>query len=257
MTRFSTDPLDRLAPALPWEPNWPDVLHRADTGTRAPDRAAGKKRRLLLAFAVVGVVAVPLVAYGAASDWWFLGSGSPPPPAAAPVIVKEGEWSGHAWQLVAYPSTTDGLCVSMTPKGSMAGGEGAAMSCAPIAGVPRTPETKATPDMTITVLAGLGSNKLPAYIVGPVVGAAAEVAIRFSRGQMLRMPTFSGPASLGNVRFYAAELPADIRPVTPPQPGERPFVDKLIGLDSEGNVVACLVPSAAVEGVSPLSDCRG
>ena len=31
-------------------------------------------------------------------------------PTSAPQVVKEGEWDGQPWQLIAYPSATHGLC---------------------------------------------------------------------------------------------------------------------------------------------------
>jgi hypothetical protein len=115
--------------------------------------------------------------------------------------------------------------------------------------------------MTITFLGGSASDELPAYIAGPVIDKASTVVIRFGTGEVLRLPTFGGPASLAHVRFYAAQLPATI-PM--PQPGQRienqpqplPPINTLAGLDSDGNVVACLAPRTAVDGFSPLSDCQ-
>jgi hypothetical protein len=43
-----------------------------------------------------------------------------------------------------------------------------------------------------------------------VIDKASTVEIEFGTGEVLRLPTFSGPASLGHVRFYAAQLPATI-----------------------------------------------
>ncbi len=252
----SNDPLDRLAPALPWEPDWSDVLHRA--GERLPRRGRSArlltKRRLILVVALLAAVLVPLAALGVANEWGFFASGGAPTPVTAPIVVKEGEWSGHAWELIAYASSTDGLCFFVTPKGSKADGEGAAMGCAPVAGIPRTTETKASPDMTITFLSGSASNELPAYIAGPVTDRASDVEIRFGTGAILRVPTFAAPASLGHVRFYATQLPAGMSPPSPATSVR--FIDKLTGLDNDGNIVACLVPVTAVNGVSPLSDCR-
>jgi hypothetical protein len=218
------------------------------------------KRRLALALALVAAALVPLAALGAASDWWFLGNHAPTP-TSAPDVVKEGEWSGHRWQLIAYPSNTDGLCVSVTPAGSNEDGSGGAMSCGPIVGVPRTTEARASSQITITFLTGAKSRELPAYIVGPVIDRASTVEIHYKTGEVLRLPTFSGSASLGHIRFYAAQLPASI-PM--PVPGQRldahnapSFMPtKLAGLDSDGNIVACLIPRTAVDGVSPHSDCR-
>ena len=98
----------------------------------------------------------------------------------------------------------------------------------------------------------------PEGLAGPVIDKASTVEIEFGTGEVLRLPTFSGAASLGHVRFYAAQLPATI-PVPLPRAGthkERSFINTLAGLDSDGNVVACLTPRMAVDGVSPLSDCR-
>jgi hypothetical protein len=164
--------------------------------------------------------------------------------------VKAGEWSGHPWQLIAYPSSTHGLCVSVTPAGANAGDSGGGTTCSPFAGVPRTAETNESSEMTITFLGGSASVELPAYIAGPVIDKASTVEIRFGTGEVLRLPTFSGPASLAHVRFYATQLPATI-PM--PQPGLRienqpqpwPPINTLAGLDSDGNVVACLAPRTA------------
>jgi hypothetical protein len=223
------------------------------------------KRRLMLALALLAAVLVPLAALGAANDWWFLRDHGPAP-VSAPDVVKEGEWSGHPWQLIAYPSGRVGLCVSVTPAGSTAGGReripfspprGGATSCAPFVGV-TTAETKGSSKMTITFLSGAAGDELPAYIAGPVIGKASTVEIEFGTGEVLRLPTFSGPASLRHVRFYATQLPTSIR-MPQPRPGthnERSFISTLAGLDSDGNVVACLTPRTAVDGVSSLSDCQ-
>ena len=226
------------------------------------------KRRLMLGFAVLAAALVPLAALGAANDWWFIQDHGPAP-VSAPDVMKEGEWSGHPWQLIAYRSGSVGLCVSVTPAGSTAGGReripfspprGGATSCAPFVGVP-TAETKGSSKMTITFLSGAAGDELPAYIAGPVIDKASTVEIEFGTGEVLRLPTFSEATSLGRVRFYAAQLPATI-PM--PQPGQRiqnptqpwPPINTLAGLDSDGNVVACLAPRTAVDGVSPLSDCQ-
>jgi hypothetical protein len=202
---FTNGPLDRLAPAQGWVEDWDDVLRRAGElhfSTRRPGRPAFTRRRLalLLAAAAVAVV-VPLAALAAANDWWFFRFGGAPTPAQAPTIVKQGEWDEHPWQLVAYPSTTDGLCFAVTPADSSSEGQGAAMACGPIVGVPRTQSTKPSPDMTITFLSGSASDQLPAYIAGPVVKTAQAVEVEFDTGEVLRVPTFAPPASVGPVRF--------------------------------------------------------
>lgn len=108
------------------------------------------------------------------------------------------------------------LCFSVTPAGSNADGSGGATNCAPFAGRP-DPETKGSSKMTITFLSGAAGTELPA-------GATA-----------CNHP--NTPARVGTHK-------------------ERSFINKLAGLDSDGNVVACLTPRMAGDGASPLSDCQ-
>jgi hypothetical protein len=247
--------LDLLAPADAWMSDWPDVLERARTEAKA---RRVTKRRVVIAFVVLVAVLVPLVALAGANDWWFLRSGIGPTPAKTPVVVKDGVWSGHAWQLVAYPSTTDGLCLAVVPKNSasqVAGG----MNCSPFEGIARTSSTKTSPDMTITYLMSSASSGLPAYIAGPVIDKASTVTIRFSNGAILHLPTFAARGSLSSTRFYAAPLTGDVLKglFKPPQTGGfTPPLHWLAGLDTQGKVVACLAPRAAQDGISPLSACH-
>jgi hypothetical protein len=224
-----------------------DVMERAVEGHSV------HWRRLLFAFAVLVVVSVPLAAIGAANDWWFLNNGGAPVPTSAPQVVKEGEWDGQPWQLIAYPSATHGLCVSITPKDSGTAGEGGAVSCGPFVGF----ESKASPATSITFLAGGGSAKLPAYIAGPVVAEASVVEVRFGGGKVLRVPTVAGPEPLHHVRFYVAQLPTEIQLTIQLTPGTAiSSLSSVAGLDPTGRVVACLAPQAlAKTGVSSLSDC--
>ena len=211
-------------------------------------------RRLVLALVVLAVALVPLVALGAANDWWFLRFGGAPVPTTAPQVVQEGEWNGHPWQLTAFPSATHGLCVSVTPKGSVDDGEGGAMSCGSFVGVRRMAETKPTPAPAITVLAGGATEQLPAYIAGAVIGRASVVEVRFPEGRVLRVPTVAGPEPLEHIRFYMVQLPAGFR--LTPENTARVFPSWIAGTDASGTVVACVVPRAAGDGTSSLSDCR-
>jgi hypothetical protein len=226
------------------------------------------KPRLLLALALPAAVLVAVAALAAASDWWFLEDDAPtsvvgddaPTPVGLSDVVKEGEWSGHPWQLTAYRSRTHGLCFSVTPTASKAGGSGGATSCASFVGGGRPAEIKRSREMTITLLGGAAGPELPAYVAGAVIDKASTVEIRFGTGEVLKLPTFSGQASLGRVRFYATQLPTSI-PIPIPTPGrrsqnQRNFITTLAGLDSDGNVVACLASRTALHGVSPLSDCE-
>ncbi|MEJ7791160.1 MAG: hypothetical protein WKF65_04220 [Gaiellaceae bacterium] len=211
-------------------------------------------RRLVLAFVVLAAVLMPVAALGAAKDWWFLRYGGTPVPTTAPQVVKEGEWNGHRWQLIAYPSATHGLCISFTPKDSGDNGGGGALGCGSFVGVARTPEAKASPDMTITFMAADATEQLPARIVGAVIDEASVVEIHFVDGDVLRVPTFAGPEPMQHVRFYAARLPANFR--LTPENFTRVFPSWVAGLDASGSVVACSAPRTAKDGISSLSDCR-
>jgi hypothetical protein len=209
------------------------------------------RRRVVVASAALAAVLVPLAALGASEDWWFLKSGGAPEPTAAPQVVKSGEWDGQAWQLVAYQSSTDGLCFSITPTASGDRGEGGAMGCAPFVGVKRTARSK-SPEMTITFLTA-SSERLPAYIAGPVIEQASEVEIRLGSGDVLRVPAFAAPEPLEHVRFYATPLPpgSEANPLSPAG-----FLKSIAGLDATGTVVACLEPRTGKDGSSSLSECR-
>ncbi len=247
--------LEQLVAGAKWRPDWPDALARAGEGSAGRRRLS---RRVVVALVVVVAILAPLAALAAANDWWFFKTPGSPTPTSAPVVVKSGVWDSHAWRLVAYPSTTDGLCVSMIPGGGDNNSYGSAMGCGTFAGIARTTATKASPDMTITFLSGSATNVLPAYIVGPVIEQATMVEVRFANGETVRTPTFPATHPLDHVRFYAMPLPRAQVPTTrglgsPPRVAPLQW---LAGLDQNEHVVACLAPSSASNGRSPLSACR-
>ncbi len=244
--------------------DWADVVRRAHTlpGARRDGRLGHMfparvgvprrrrrgltRRRLIIAVAVAVAVLIPLTAVASVSDWWLFRIPQSQVPTSAPVIVKSGVWDGRAWRLVAFPSTTDGLCLSIVPgTSSSANSFGAAMNCGPFAGVPRTGQTNASPDMTITYLSGGPTTALPAYITGPVIEQATTVEIRLVDGTTIKTPTFAGPPPLDHTRFYAVQIHGSGTPLT-----------WVAGLDASGRIVACLDPSTATDGISPLSACR-
>ncbi|MCP9487949.1 MAG: hypothetical protein MSC30_19090 [Gaiellaceae bacterium MAG52_C11] len=108
--------------------------------------------------------------------------------------------------------------------------------------------------MSITVGAGDATEGLPANIRGAVIEPASAVEIRFPDATVLRVPTFAGPEPLQHVRFYAAQLPANFHMT--PDNVTSVFPSWVAGLDATGNVVACLAPRTAKNGISALSDCR-
>ena len=242
------DSLDRLAPAHPWEPRWDDVLARA--GKKTTRREILTPRRLVVAVALATAVLVPLTAVGATNDWWFFRLSSPPP-TNQPIVVKTGEWDGDPWQLIAYTSSTDGLCFAMDTHGTAGSG---GMACTPFAGVSRTSQTNRSPDVDISYLGGGANGQQLSYLAGPVIGAATEVEVKLADGTSARTPTSSGPAALDGVNFYALQLPAPTSASTSASAGA-PFV-WIAGLDGNGTVVACYVPATANQGISPVSACQ-
>jgi hypothetical protein len=210
-------------------------------------------RPLLLAAVVVLAILIPVTAFAVGHDWWFFRSpGEAPAPVTGVLVVKTGVWDGKSWQLTAYRSATDGLCYGVEPTGTK-NGEGAVMACGGIAGIPRTPQSN--PDSPYAITYAISSRVvLPAFIYGPVTDKAAEVVATFRNGTVVRAPTFPAPKALGApVRFYAEQLPPSA-PLPPPRLGLRPVVEKLVGLDGQGKIVACVTLPFRPEG-EPLSAC--
>ena len=241
--------LYQLAADGAFRSDWQDVLRRA--GEARVARRPVSRRKLVIALAVAAVAVAPLVAVADSNNWWFFAHGAAPTPRHAPVVVRSGTWNGYGWELVAYPSTTDGLCFGVTPTSTaVTNGRGAALACAPFVGVGRTHRTKQSPDMSITYLDAQGSP-LPNHIVGPVIERAASVIIRLQNGRTLRTRTFPAPAPLQHVRFFVLNG----TPSTAPRPGPD-RIKWIAGLDADGRVVACLAPATAHDGISPLSACH-
>jgi hypothetical protein len=242
--------LDRLAPGEGWRPAWDDVLRRVDDA--GPRRLP--RRRLLVAAAVLIAIAVPLVAVAASQDWWFLRNpGKDFKPSRTPVVVEKGVWSGRRWELVAYPNAANGLCWGITPSASQATGNDAGLGCAPFVGFAKS---KHSPALSITFLASSPSPSFPAYVAGPVVPGAETVAIRFGR-ETIRTPTVTAPRAIGDVRFYAVQVPDRLFPK--PRGAFRPLrppVTWVAGYDRDGRIVACLSTRVNRNGISPFSACR-
>jgi len=234
--RSLTDALDRLAPPQQFVHDWSDVLSRAGVETAHRSGPGRRKRKWLLAAAIVAAVVVPVAAatVAARSDWWFFSSHGPQP-LTEPVVVKTGVWDGKRWQLVAFraaedrfadPSTKE-ICVAVMPYSSPpSAGTGGALGCGGFSVAP-----PGSPGGLRGINYGSSqSAELPHWAAGPVVDSAAEVALYFRDGHVLRIPTFTAPESLG-VRFYATQIPDG------PGPDSEPV--KVVGLDNGGNVVAC------------------
>jgi hypothetical protein len=277
--------LDALAPVQPFDPDdWHKVLSSA--GIRhGQRRSLARPRTLLLAAAVVIGILLPLGTLGATDGWWFdrvpiidetatlsttttalTPSGTtaspsepvPLAPAVAPAAVKSGSWDGQNWELDAFVGAGGDLCFGVSPSATAHGnGLGAALNCARIYGVPQPPgEAQTVLPLDITYLIGGRSPDLPAYVAGPVVGSARTVVVYFSDGEILRTETFEAPSNFGSIRFYAAPIPDAVatRYLKPPPGPVSPF-SKIVGLDENGAIVACL-RTPTMEGGMPPSACR-
>jgi hypothetical protein len=251
--------LNEIAPAHGWSESWPDVLRRADEQVRVRPQnrpsTLPRRRLLLAALVAVIVIAAPLVAVAASNDWWFLNHPDPlSVPATSPLIVKEGQWDGKGWDLIAYPNRQNGLCWGITPTATRDTGTGGALGCGSIVGFPSNGRN---PAMSITFVSGGASPELPAYVAGPVVATAAKVVIHFATATVTA-ETFAAPKELGDLRFYAAQVPDNINPARPPTPGQ-PLaspISWLAGYDKGGMIVACLNPTTAKDGISPPTVCQ-
>jgi hypothetical protein len=186
---------------------------------------------------IVAAVVVPVAAatVAATNDWWFFGSHGPQP-LTEPIVVKTGVWDGKRWQLVVFRAADDRyadprmkeICVAVMPYSSPpSASTGGALGCGGFS--VRPPGSPGGPRGINYVSSQ--SAELPHWAAGPVVDSAAEVALYFRDGRVLRIPTFAAPESLGHVRFYATQIPEG------PGPNSEPV--KVVGVDNGGDVVAC------------------
>jgi hypothetical protein len=236
---ITAEALDRLAASAYFDFDfafdWDDVLARADVSTHAAKSPGWRSRkRVLVAAIVVVVLLVPIGAFAAANatDWWFGVQGVPSPARDhAPVVVKTGSWDGHPWTLVGYRTDDDDLCYAIGPSQSATTGEGAALSCGPLREPAPGEAVRSVRSIGISI--GGGAAGLPRYAVGPVVATAETVAISLKNGDVLRVPTFEAPASLGDLRFYATQLPNE------GDTSDLPIL-RVVAVAADGQEVACL-----------------
>jgi hypothetical protein len=230
--RSLTDALDRLAPPQQFADDWTDVLARAGVEAAHPSRSGWRTRRWVLAAAIVAAIIVPVATatIAATNDWWFFRDHRLQP-LTEPVVVKTGVWDGKRWQLVAFRTSDDRYadpnakeyCVGVMPYASPpSASTGGALGCGGFI---------ASGGRGIN-FALSQSSEVPHWGAGPVVDSAAEVALYFRNGDVLRVPTYTAPESFGPVRFFAAPLPKAADPAA-----ERPV--KVVGIDKDGVVVAC------------------
>jgi len=220
--------LDKHVPLrLDEHPQWEDVLRRARVGASSsllpriagvagslPERVrlSGRPTRLRVSLGLaigIATLAIPIVAVGATRGWWF-STGRAPEPVGATVIVTSGTWNNIPWTLTAYRSKKDGVCYSLTPRGSEnTTGAAAAMACTNVVGLPQAPSAPAP--TAIGFLNGHPGNGLPDYVAGPVSSDTADVEIKLDSGQVIQTPTVAPPSDFGApIRFYVTALPCGV-----------------------------------------------
>jgi len=292
-----TESLDRLAPTAAWEDDWPEVLRRAGAcgsprGRRT--RRLGRRRTVLLAFAVVAVVA-PLTALSARNNWWS--PASLPRPVQQPIVVTRGSWSGHRWTLIAYPSHANanayGLCWGITFSRNpdlaavpVQGSIGAAVmavpgvedgvNCDSIVGIEhwhRTPGTvptvQAYESQFLLASPVQGAKGHPAWIAGVVASSATHVVLRWrarrahpprllaSPREVVRVAAFPARVAGYRVRLFAAPLPEPIARRTRTASAWTP-PSMITGTNRRGRVVACSADGLTIDisTPTPLSACK-
>jgi hypothetical protein len=223
-TDVIAETLDRLAPEHPFAADWHDVLGRAGETARVERRP---RRRWLLAAALLLAILSPLTAVAATEEWWpFRPHERVEPPTSSPEVVRTGTWDGQEWSLVVY-RTEHGYCHGLVPAAPSQPPEGGFVSsCGGFI------ETLPNGTGGITIHSG-NLGRLPHWVAGPVVESADRVAIHLAGGEVLQVPAFDVPESLGAIRFYLARVPETA------QPRDAYFV-KAEGLAADGTVVACI-----------------
>jgi hypothetical protein len=211
-------------------------------------------RRAVIAAAAAVTIAVPLAALAAAqTDWRLLPSNERPAPVGDVHVIKTGTWDGKPWQMYAYLSSTDGVCFALVMPASAHPEAEGGLACDRIEGIPPTEDAKPFAPHGISFLVSFapprpGPGTLPGHIAGPVVASAEAVEIHFSNGRVVTTETFDAPEELGEIRFFATELP--------PRKGRAIETDivKLVGVDRNGREVTCLrLPMPGNDG--PLPPC--
>jgi hypothetical protein len=269
-----TDPitaaLDAYVPAFEAaEGNWQAILSAASVpaSVSPPLRASRRTRRhllrrrnVLVALVVVAIVA-PLAAV-AANRWWFLRAGLPHP-TKQPNVVTRGSWSGHQWELVAYPSKGYGLCWGITfpghtprirpgigqsySSGMAVHGVDDGMGCGAIVGLRHWNPA----DLPTVMFESDGTNEpgYPTWIAGAVAASATHAVIRWRTGKAIRVRTFATPVAGYRVRLFATPVPQSLSPFF--------ALTSISGINQRGQVVACFnAKVVSTNGVYPLSYCK-
>jgi hypothetical protein len=227
--------LERLAPLKKTVPTWEEVLARAQAATPNRDRSRRRANRALRVAVIITAAAIPIAALAGSSEWWFFRFGRAPDAVNGVTLVQAGIWDGTAWQLTAYRSAAAGICVAMTPTGQAnLSHEGAGMTCGVV-----TARKEPTPANGGLLYFGGDSDRLKTWIAGIVVDSAVEIDLHFEGGVVIRSPTIDAPSSFGSaVRFFVTQLPFRVISLFD-RSGEGPRLEKIVGLDREGRVVAC------------------
>jgi hypothetical protein len=201
--------------------DWDRVV--ADASSRRPRVLALKPRRIVLAFATLGVLVTLTVvpALAISEGWWFLDYDGAVKP-SSPVVVVIKPQPDNPWMLVAFlTNSLNGsteLCYSWTPSNSISGGGamGCSLSTAAL-GEPNLPDS----EVTFATTAGV------AY--GPATLDVATVEAELEDGSTVYARMATAPKDLGApLRFYIVRFPV------------KETLMKIVGRDSEGRVIGTI-----------------
>jgi len=258
--------LDILAPAQEDVPVWEDVLARAGIENPVPLRRPFWKRSWVIAIALMVAILVPLAAIGSEQGWLWLMDGKLPPGEAHPIsnVVKlqSGYWKGEHWRTAAYRAfphlyrpdgpTTESVCLIV----EFAPFSPGVAQCAALPNTHYPPKTSGADWPLSPSIELVGGNPWaverdysengPGYLIGMTTSNVSTVEVHLKDGRVMDTSTFSAPEALGvPVNFFVRPLPTW---------GLSFHMTKLVGLDAEGKVVACLAwrPESIV-GTTPTA----
>jgi hypothetical protein len=249
--------LDALLPRKEDRGDWARVLADANRSRGSRLVRSGlltRRTRIALAAAALFLAAaIPITALAVSRGWWFFRA-SAPTPTSSVVVVDSGTWQGTPWELTAYTTTGDGLCVAFTPNPPAgppitppAAGSSRAtemMGCgAPVRGIPGLPAGTPRHELGfISSASDTATGTAFAAVAGPAAASVAKVEIVPANGRPILIDTLPTPAKLGvDVRFYVAVLRA----------GQE--LTRLIALDNAGRPLETITLRRAPSPTTPTS----
>lgn len=198
------------------ELSWESILEEAGVHQTGPIR-----QRLLSVLALAAIAAAVIVGVAAAVDGrWFLRPNTPKPTTAVDSVTG-GTVSDTQWQLKAFISDSEGLCVVIDTGDN--GGESCGLS---VKGGPLSKSGGSTNDLVGYAAAGLPGTG-SAVIAGPAAANVDHVTVVLNTGRAFDAPTVPAPAAMhSTIRFYAVAVPND------------KYATSIRAFDSDGRLLA-------------------